>query len=90
MPGQLSPAEKEARTRALIRVGNETAEAYRRRWLGRETQVLAEELERGRRVGYTPEYQQVSLPDCPGVRSGDLVTVRLTALTPEGLEGEPV
>ena len=90
MPGQLSPAEKEARARALIRVGNETAEAYRRRWLGREAQVLAEELERGRRVGYTPEYQQVSLPDCPGVRSGDLVTVRITALTPEGLEGEPV
>jgi hypothetical protein len=35
-------------------------------------------------AGYTPEYVQVAVE---GGKSGQLVTVRLTGLTAEGMEG---
>ncbi len=88
LPSQLTTAEKEARARALIALGEETALAYRKAWLGREARVLLEEMQDGRWCGYTPEYIQVSVPDCPACRQGAEVAVRLTALTPTGMAGE--
>lgn len=88
MPGQLTTVEKEARARALIALGEETALAYRKAWLGCESRVLLEEMQNGRWCGYTPEYIQVSVPDCPACRQGAEVPVRLTALTPGGMAGE--
>ena len=91
MPRQLSNAEKDQRARELIALGDEVAHAYRERWLCRETQVLVEEQDPdGRWAGFTPEYIEVSLPDCPRCRQGELLTVRLTALRGEGMDGEPV
>ena len=88
MPGQLPNAEKERRARALIALGRETAERYHQGWLDKTAQVLLEEqTEDGSWLGYTPEYIQVAVPDGPACRQGTLVTVQLTALTPEGMAG---
>ena len=88
MPGQLPNAEKERRARALIALGRETADAYHQSWLGRTADVLLEEqAEDGRWLGYTPEYIQVTVPDGPTCRQGALVSVRLDALTPDGMTG---
>ena len=88
MPGQLSTAEKERRARELIALGEETARAYRESWLGLTAPVLLEERTEDGWVGYTPEYIQVTLPDCPACRQGLLLDVRLTALRNEGMTGE--
>ena len=88
MPGQLPNAEKERRARALIALGRETAESYCRSWLGKTAGVLLEEqTEDGDWLGYTPEYIQVTVPDGPACRQGALVSVLLSALTPEGMTG---
>ena len=88
MPGQLTTALKEQRARELIALGDETARAYRESWLGRTAPVLLEERTEDGWVGYTPEYIQVTLPDCPACRQGALLDVRLTALRDEGMAGE--
>ena len=88
MPGQLPNAEKERRARALIALGQETARAYRERWLDQTAEVLLEEqAEDGSWLGYTPEYIQVSVPDGPGCSQGAALRVRLTALTADGMRG---
>ena len=88
MPGQLTTALKEQRARELIALGDETARAYRESWLGLTAPVLLEERTEDGWVGYTPEYIQVTLPDCPACRQGALLDVRLTALRDEGMAGE--
>lgn len=89
MPGQLSNAEKERRTRLLITAGEKTALQYRTRWLNEVAEVLLEETHDGYWVGYTPEYIQVSLPvDFSGQR-GKFVRVRLVELTQDGMRGVP-
>lgn len=90
MPGQIPKAVKERRTRELIALGEETAAAYQQQWLGRESTVLIEEKIGEKWHGYTPEYIPVTLADCPACVSGRIVTVRLTASTPEGMTGEIV
>ena len=90
MPGQLSNAEKERRARELIALGEETARTYRERWIGRDAPVLVEERLDGRWLGYTPEYIQVTLPDCPACRQGQVVASRLTAVTADGMTGVPL
>ncbi len=87
MPGQLPKAVKEARTRALIAIGEETADAYHRQWLGRDVPVLLEERRGDAWVGYTPEYIPVAVPDCPLCHQGRMVHVRLDAITPDGMTG---
>ncbi len=88
MPGQLSKAVKEQRTRELIALGEETAAAYRKIWLGKESTVLIEEMADGCWQGYTPEYIHVTLADCPACIPGHIVSVRLTAEKGEGMTGE--
>ena len=86
MPGQLSRGEKEARARELIRIGREVGRLWRTRWLGRTDTVLVED----HAGGYTPTYIPVQLPPESAPPAGSLVTVRLTALTEEGMLGEIV
>lgn len=88
MPGQLTPDAKERRARALIALGNDTARTYRQSWLDHTAPVLVEERTEEGWVGYTPEYIQVALPDCPRCRQGALLEVRLTGLREEGMTGE--
>lgn len=88
MPGQLSKAMKERRTRELIALGEETAAAYQQQWLGQTSTVLIEEQLDGLWHGYTPEYIPVTIPDCPACIPGRIVTVRLTGISGEGMTGE--
>ena len=90
MPGQLSKAVKEQRTRELIALGEETAAAYQAQWLGKESTVLIEEKIGDAWHGYTPEYIPVIIADCPACVPGRIVTVRLAESTGEGMVGEIV
>lgn len=88
MPGQLSKAVKERRTRELIALGEETAAAYQAQWVGKESTVLIEEKIGSLWHGYTPEYIPVTIAACPACVPGRIVAVRLTNPTPEGMTGE--
>ena len=88
MPGQLTKAVKERRTRELIALGEETAAAYQAQWVGKESTVLIEEKIGGLWHGYTPEYIPVTIADCPACIPGRIVTVRLTNPTAEGMTGD--
>ena len=88
MPGQLTKAVKERRTRELIALGEETAAAYQAQWVDKESTVLIEEQIGGVWHGYTPEYIPVSIADCPACVPGRIVTVRLSNPTTEGMTGE--
>ena len=91
MPGQLPNALKDQRARELISLGETTARAYQESWLGCTATVLVEEQDAaGNWLGYTPEYIQVTLPDCPACRSGEMVQVRLTAIHQDGMKGSIV
>ncbi len=88
MPGQLSKAVKEQRTRELIALGEETAAAYQAQWVGQESTVLIEEKIGGTWHGYTPEYIPVIIADCPACVPGRIVSVKLSNPTPDGMTGE--
>lgn len=90
MAGQLPGEVKENRARQLIALGEETARRYREAWLGETVPVLLEEPCETGFAGYTPEYIRVETPLTPLCRQGALVSVRLTALLPEGMRGEIV
>ena len=88
MPGQLTKAVKERRTRELIALGEETAAAYQAQWVDKISTVLIEEMIGGLWHGYTPEYIPVTIADCPACVPGRIVSVRLTNPTAEGMTGE--
>ena len=88
MPGQLSKAVKEQRTRELIALGEETAAAYQAQWVGKISTVLIEEKIGSTWHGYTPEYIPVTIADCPACVPGCIVTVRLAESTADGMTGE--
>lgn len=91
MPGHLPKPVKEARTRQLIALGDQLALAYHQRWLGRTVDMIPEETGTdGLWRGYTPEYIQVRVADCPRLHQGENVTVRLTAADADGMLGEIV
>jgi len=91
MPNQLPNALKDQRARELIALGETTARAYQESWLGCTATVLVEEQDAaGNWLGYTPEYIQVTLPDCPACHSGAVVAVKLTAAHGEGMKGKLV
>lgn len=86
LPGQLPRLIKEQRARELIALGEETARAYREKWVGRQVSVLFEEpREDGLWEGYTPEYIRMLVP---GGAQGCILPVRVTGLDGEGLLGE--
>lgn len=88
MPDQVSEQVKAERVKRLIALGDELARRYHEGFLGRTVPVLLEERhpESGV-VGYTPEYIHVTVPE--GI-PGNVVRVRLTSLTDEGMAGECV
>ena len=88
MPGQLSKAVKEQRTRELIALGEETAAAYQAQWVNKPSSVLIEEKRGDFWFGYTPEYIPVTIADCPACVPGRIVAVRLMNPTAEGMTGE--
>ena len=88
MPDQIAESVKADRVRRLIALGDGLAADYRRGFLGRTVPGRVEEPDHdGGMAGYTPEYIHVRVP---GGKSGSIVSVRLTALTEEGMTGEIV
>ena len=88
MPGQLPDAVRQERARQLIAVGEETAARYRCSWLGRETELLPEEMVGGCWEGYTPEYLRVRLAPGAGCVSGRPVRIRVTSVDQPTVVGE--
>ena len=85
MDGQLPEHMKSQRVNRLIQVGNELADDYRQRFIGRKVSVLVEDpAPDGGMTGYTPEYIHVVMDRG---ETGRLVTVELRALTEEGMSG---
>lgn len=88
MPVQIPESEKESRVHRLMALGDELSRAYRQSMLGVTRPVLLEdELPSGERVGYTPEYIHVAVM---GGQSGEIVKIKLNALTEEGMTGSVV
>ena len=86
MPGQLSAAVKQARSREMIAAAAESERAFLRGLIGSEQSVLFETRENGQNRGYTPTYVTVCAegPD----RRGEIVRVRITGADGEELIGE--
>lgn len=82
LPDQVPKAVAEARSRELIRLGNEQSEAFARRWLGRVVSVLVEgpHGSQGWQEGLTGNYVRVRFTGTPAAR-GTLVNVAV-----EGVE----
>lgn len=87
MPGQLTDTVKQARCRKLIAVGKETALCYERRWVGRETVLLPEEVVDGCWEGYSPEYLRVRLDPGACCEPGFPVRVLIQSASPRYLCG---
>ena len=85
MEQQVPEAVKAERVKRLIALGDELARSYHETFLGRQVPVLLEERTReGELVGYTPEYIQVR---AASGQPGEIVQVKLTTVTPEGMSG---
>ena len=88
MEEQIPEHVKAERVKRLIALGDMLAQKYHEGFLGRTVPVLLEEqMADGSMTGYTPEYIHVRVPEGP---AGEIVTVRLDALTQEGMSGAMV
>ena len=85
MPGQLSNAVKEDRSRRAITVAEEMSRAYRESFVGTTLEVLFEEPEGEYFTGHTPNYIKVY---CKGEDlHNQMKAVKVTGLFREGLLG---
>lgn len=89
MPNQISPEEKERRSKRLLGLGARMAGEFHARFVGKTVQVLAERADVGTGLleGLTGNYIRVLFPGSETL-SGELVPVRITAAGPEHLSGE--
>jgi ribosomal protein S12 methylthiotransferase len=53
LPGRVSPSEAEARRRAVLEARDQVLREEQRKWLGREVEVLVDEVHASRVVGHT-------------------------------------
>ena len=88
MPGQLSNAVKEDRSRRAIAVAQQMSEAYRNAQIGTVQEVLFEEPAQQHFVGHTPNYIKVYVPE--ENLHNQIRSVRVTALFADGVLGELV
>ena len=87
MPDQMPKQIKNERVRRLIEAGEALSAAYRKRVLNTVQPVLIEEKQRnGQYAGYTPQYIPIVAEH--GV-VGEIIPMRLYALSKEGMRGEP-
>lgn len=88
-PGQVSAAEKSARSRRMIAAAAASSRRYHESWVGQIVPVLAETpYEDGTTDGYTPEYVPVrfSGPATPG----EMVAVLLESADADGCTGRVI
>lgn len=88
MPDQVPDADKKARARELIALGNELRRRFHERHVGQPLEVLVESAAEGLAEGTSDNYIKVRFawhggPDL----CGELVTVRGTRADNEGMEG---
>ena len=88
MPGQLSNAVKEERSRAAIQVAAEMADAYRKNLINTSQIVLFEQEDGVYYTGYTPNYVKVYAKGRD--LHNEIRQVRLTELFQDGVLGELV
>ncbi len=87
---QLSPQEKDERSRRLIRLGEKMAEEYAERFVGREVEVLfEEEVPGGYLEGFSEHYVRVRAQAVPE-KKGDIAAVKVKEQNKEYLIGTPV
>lgn len=87
MPGQLTRAVKEERTRQLISIGKKTALAYHRSLVGTVQEVLVEEDLSGYTRGYVPCRIAEGENAC---RMGDTLKVKVICADENGVTGEMI
>ena len=87
MPGQLSNAVKEERSRRAIAVAEKMSEEYRSAQIGALQQVLFEESAGQYYVGHTPNYIKVYIPGQADLHN-QIHPVRITGLYRDGVLGE--
>ena len=87
MSGQISETVKQHRSRELIRLGKEVSYCYQRKWIGKTTVVLPEEMIDGCWEGYSPEYLRIRLPAGVSCITGEPVKVRIKDFSPRFLGG---
>ncbi len=77
MPDQVSAQDKQKRSDALIALGNEMAEEYRKAHIGRTLSVLIEEqiTMDGQEywTGFSKEYIRVNIPYTDEIHAGDII-----------------
>ena len=78
MPGQLTDTVKQDRCRRLIRLGQTIARQWLETWVGRESELLPEEMVDGCWEGYTPEYIRIRLRTEDACISGHPCRIRIT------------
>ena len=84
IPYTVSDQDKKLRSKRLLTLSDEKTEAFYRRYIGQEAEVLFEKAHRGRAMhGFTKNYIRVELPakDADPALDNQLVKVRLGELT---------
>ena len=84
IPYTVSDQDKKLRSKRLLTLSDEKTEAFYRRYIGQEAEVLFEKAPRGRAMhGFTKNYIRVELPakDANPALDNQLVKVRLGELT---------
>ena len=84
IPYTVSDQDKKLRSKRLLTLSDEKTEAFYRRYIGLESEVLFEKAPRGRAMhGFTKNYIRVELPakDADPALDNQLVKVRLGELT---------
>jgi threonylcarbamoyladenosine tRNA methylthiotransferase MtaB len=88
MPDQVPDADKKARARELIALGNELRRRFHERQLGQLLEVLVESAAEGLAEGTSDNYIKVRFAWHGGPElAGELATVRGTHADTEGMEG---
>ena len=88
MPGQLSNAVKEARSRRAIAVAQEMSETYRRSLTGTVQAVLVEGMEGEHSVGHAMNYVKIYIPGA--YPRNEIQTVAVKSLYGDGVTGEVI
>lgn len=90
-PDQIPAEVKESRSKRLIELGNTMSENFHRSFVGKNVEILVEQLNQGQGVGHTDNYLKVNFPAPEGVDLvGQIKTVQLTRATTEGVLGKLV
>jgi threonylcarbamoyladenosine tRNA methylthiotransferase MtaB len=87
-PEQIPAEVKEERSKCLIKIGEEAAEAFHQSLVGQEVLVLVEQVEAGECVGHTDNYVRVRFPADAEDLVDTFVTVSVIAADSEEVRAQ--